>query len=157
MIKLVKKNTKHCRVHSIGIGNGASFNLIQGCADAGKGKYIMISDNENPTEKIIELLETTLTPLISKVKLDCNKKAVQSIVPNPESIPYILKDDVVNFFVTFAKPFDQPENFSFEYTDSVTGLPYKSEITVSPDEQNQPAVDRMGHLKVLRSLDSSAE
>jgi hypothetical protein len=29
----------------------------------------MISDNENPSAKIIELLETTLTPLISKIEL----------------------------------------------------------------------------------------
>ena len=41
-------NTKYCRVHSIGIGNGASFNLIKGSAEHGKGKYIMISDDENP-------------------------------------------------------------------------------------------------------------
>jgi len=45
---MVKKNTKYCRVHSVGIGNGASFDLIQGCADAGKGKFVMISDTENP-------------------------------------------------------------------------------------------------------------
>jgi hypothetical protein len=48
VIQMVKKNTKYCRVHSIGIGNGASFDLIQGCADAGKGKFVMISDTENP-------------------------------------------------------------------------------------------------------------
>ena len=157
VIKLVKKKTKHCRVHSIGIGNGASFNLIQGCADNGKGKYIMISDQENPNEKIIELLETTLTPIISKVKLSFNEKAVESIVPNPTSIPYILKDDVVNFFVTYKKPFDSTEKFTFEYVDSVTNLPYKSEISVEPESENHPFVDKMSHLKVLRSLESSAE
>lgn len=32
VIKMVKKNIKYSRVHSIGIGNGASYNLIQGCA-----------------------------------------------------------------------------------------------------------------------------
>ncbi len=53
---MVKKSTKYCRVHSIGIGNGASYDLIQGCAEGGKGRYIMIDDNENPAEKIIELL-----------------------------------------------------------------------------------------------------
>lgn len=106
VISLVRKNTKYCRVHSIGIGNGASLNLIEGSAAAGKGKSIIISDNENPAEKIIELLDATLTPIISKIKLKYNEKAVESIVPNPQSIPYILKDDVVNFFVTFKKPFD---------------------------------------------------
>lgn len=56
VIKMVEKSTKYCRVHCIGIGNGASLDLIEGCSKAGKGKYIMISDNENPSDKIIELL-----------------------------------------------------------------------------------------------------
>jgi hypothetical protein len=45
VIALVSKNTKYCRVHSIGIGNGASLALIEGCAKSGKGKHIIISDN----------------------------------------------------------------------------------------------------------------
>ena len=53
---MIKKSTKYSRIHSIGIGNGASFQLVQGCAINGKGKSVMISDNENPAEKIIELL-----------------------------------------------------------------------------------------------------
>ena len=50
---MVRKSTKYCRVHTIGIGNGASLDLIDGCAKAGKGKSTMISDNENPSSKII--------------------------------------------------------------------------------------------------------
>lgn len=65
----------------------------------------MISDQENPAEKIIELLESTLTPIISKVNLKCSSENnIESIVPNPKSIPYILKDDVVNFYITFKGP-----------------------------------------------------
>lgn len=69
VIQMVKKSTKYCRVHTIGIGNGASLDLIDGCAKNGKGKSIMISDNENPSAKIIELLSSTLTPLISNIDL----------------------------------------------------------------------------------------
>lgn len=155
---MVKKNTKYCRVHSIGIGNGASFDLIQGCANSGKGKYIMIDDHENPAEKIIELLETTLTPLISKVSLKCaNENELESIVPNPKSIPYILKDDVVNFYITFKGPMTEKKEFTFEYEDSITKMPYKATIDVLPSTLNQPFVDRMAHLKVLRSLENAAK
>lgn len=158
VIHMVKKSTKYCRVHSIGIGNGASYDLIQGCTEGGKGRFIMIADDENPAEKIIELLETTLTPLISKVELKCDQeKEIESIVPNPKSIPYILKDDVVNFFVTFPGPMAGKKQFTFEYEDSVTKLPYKASIDVNPDSPNQPFVDKMAHLKVLRSLENSAK
>jgi hypothetical protein len=71
VVMMVKRNTKYCRVHSIGIGNGASFDLIEGCAKSGKGKYVMISDSENSSQKIISLLESALTPLINKVNLKC--------------------------------------------------------------------------------------
>ena len=45
---MVKVKAKNSRVHTIGIGTGASINLIEGCAAAGRGKHIIISDDENP-------------------------------------------------------------------------------------------------------------
>lgn len=75
------------------------------------------------------MLESTLTPLISKVNLTTKDESqIESIVPNPKSIPYILKDDVINFYITFKGPLEHQTKFSFEYEDSVTKLPYKSEI-----------------------------
>ena len=47
VIELVRKSIKYSRVHTIGIGNGASESLIKGCAEKGKGYYIFIKDNEN--------------------------------------------------------------------------------------------------------------
>lgn len=91
VIDLVKKNIKYSRVHTIGIGDGASQALIKGCAEKGKGYHIFIKDSENPAEKIIQLLNDSLTPVISKVDLSYDKSIVKSIIPNPESMPYILK------------------------------------------------------------------
>ena len=156
VLRLIKQKTKYCRVHSIGIGNGASFNLIQGSAENGKGQYIMISDAENPADKIIQLLESTLTPLIHQVDLHFDKNLVESVVPNPQSLPYILKDDLVNFYVTFKAPLDKPTAFTFSYKDSVTNSPYKSQIDVAVDSHNEPFVDKMAHLKVIKSLETAA-
>jgi hypothetical protein len=53
IISLVRENNKYSRVHGIGIGEGASKDLIKGCAEKGKGRAIFLSDHENVAGKII--------------------------------------------------------------------------------------------------------
>lgn len=69
VIQLVGQHTKFCRVHTIGIGNGASPALIQGCAEKGKGRHIFIQDDANVSAKIIELLSAALSPVITDFKM----------------------------------------------------------------------------------------
>jgi hypothetical protein len=66
---MVGKNNKYSRVHTIGIGNAASEELIIGCAKMGKGHHVFIDDSEDPSEKIIQLLADSLSPVISKMRL----------------------------------------------------------------------------------------
>jgi len=123
VIELVRKNIKYSRVHTIGIGDGASKNLIKGCAEKGKGYHIFIKCNENPSEKILQLLTDSLTPVISKVLLKYNKELAESVVPNPESIPYILKGEAANFYATFKGHPNQKTVISLEYLDSLIIFP----------------------------------
>lgn len=73
VIRMAKKKSRNTRINSIGIGNGASLALIQGAAEAGKGRHVMITDVEDPSEKIISLLNSALTPLITKFTLKYDK------------------------------------------------------------------------------------
>lgn len=41
---MIKSETKYSRVHCIGIGNGVSLDLVQQGSKAGKGKFVLISD-----------------------------------------------------------------------------------------------------------------
>lgn len=76
--------------------------MIDGCAEMGKGYKTYISDEEDPTKKIIEMLELSLSPVITKIELEFEDKSqIDSIVPNPEKLPYILKNDLANFYITF--------------------------------------------------------
>lgn len=80
---MVRRNIKYSRVHCIGIGEGASRALIKGCAEKGKGYCVFIKDHEDPTEKIIQLLNDSLSPVLDKIDLKYDKNVVENIVPNP--------------------------------------------------------------------------
>ena len=101
VIRMVERNCKFSRVHTIGVGDGCSEELIKGCAKKGKGHYVFIKNDEDCSEKIVQLLTDSLSPVLSQIKLSFDKEVVESIIPNPESMPYILKDELVNFYVTF--------------------------------------------------------
>lgn len=42
VIELVRKHARQSRIHAIGIGEGVSRYLIEGCAEKGRGVSIMI-------------------------------------------------------------------------------------------------------------------
>ena len=91
---MISLNNKFSRVHTIGVGNGCSQQLIVGCAQKGKGGHVFIANNEDPSEKIIQLLNDSLSPVINKVNLKYDKNLVESVIPNPESMPFILKNEI---------------------------------------------------------------
>jgi hypothetical protein len=131
--------------------------LIKGCAEKGKGKFIFIDDSENPSEKIIGLLEETLTPVIDKVSLKYEKDLVESIVPNPDSLPYILKNEVVNFYLTFKGQLEKKTSVTFGYQDSMNKVPFETVIEVDPDSPSMPFVDKMAHSRIIRNLETAAK
>ena len=49
VLQMVASNCKYLRVHSIGIGDGCSEELVVGCARKGKGSHVFIKDTENPS------------------------------------------------------------------------------------------------------------
>ena len=92
VIQMVGRNCQYSRVHTIGIGSGSSAELIEGCAKKGKGSHVFIDDTEDASEKIIQLLTDSLSPVISKAVLQFDRELVESVIPNPEKMPYILKN-----------------------------------------------------------------
>jgi hypothetical protein len=87
------------------------------------------------------------------MKLSYDKNLVESVIPNPDSLPYILKNELVNFYVTFKGQLDSKAKIELTYEDSLNRMPYKSEIVVDPESQSESFVDRMGHFKKIRLLE----
>jgi hypothetical protein len=65
VIKLVCKY-RHgtLRVYTLGIGNGCSRYLVEKIAIYGNGKFEFVADSENLNEKVIYLLQDSITPFI---------------------------------------------------------------------------------------------
>ena len=57
IVSEIKKNVQSCRVHTFGIGEGASSELIKNCAFAGHGHYSFISDPEELVKKVMLALQ----------------------------------------------------------------------------------------------------
>lgn len=90
-------------MYSIGIGNGCSKELIIESAKAGKGKFEFIADNEDIADKIISLLNRSLTPCLSEFTLNYDKDVIEMIAPKPDDNLLIRKNEAINFFVFFNK------------------------------------------------------
>lgn len=157
VIELVKNNVRLSRVHTIGIGSAVSRELVVECAARGKGHAIFIGDGEEPAAKVIQLLNDSLTPVISGVTLDFDSAVVESIVPNPARLPYILKGEVASFFLTFRGQLAQPTSIALAYTDSRNRLPFKSAVTVLPDAPSQPFVDTLANFRRIRALEEAED
>lgn len=93
---------------------------------------MFIADDEDPTNKIIQLLTDSLSEVITNVSLTFDQELVKSIVPNPSSIPYILKGEVANFYVTFHGRLNKYTTIQFTYEDPISKLPSSSSVAIDP-------------------------
>ena len=73
-------------------------------------------------------------------------------------MPHILRDELVNFYITFKKPLEKKTLIIFQYEDSVTKIPYQCAICVEPNSStNMPLVDKMAHFKIVRALEEASK
>ena len=100
VINLVRSWRNRVRVFSIGIGYGASTQLIRGVAQAGGGRAVFVSENERMQTKIMSLLVDVMSPCCSDVKLS----EVEGVSFFPSSLPQLFNGDrlVVYGFETGA-------------------------------------------------------
>ncbi|CAK70304.1 unnamed protein product (macronuclear) [Paramecium tetraurelia] len=113
IIDLVQKNNRaQTRIYTLGIGEGCSQYLIRRVAEVGNGKHQIVSDKEDISEKIIDLLEDSLTPYLEAFTLESNITNIVSIIPNPDSIVSLKKNQELTIQVLFSKE-ETPEILEF--------------------------------------------
>ena len=115
VLRFIGSHTKTSRLHCIGIGSDCSSELITGAASKGKGYSCFITDDEEPEVKMIKLLEDSLTPVISEFKFKYDEDKIESVTPSPSSVPYLLKNDLAQFFFQFKGKLTAPFPIEFTY------------------------------------------
>ena len=103
ILSLINENNDLSRVYTIGVGNGCSREIIVEGAKLGKGKHEFIAENEDMNEKIIGLLEDSITPFLSDFKMTYDINLINIIAPLPESINFIRKNEEFKVFAFLNK------------------------------------------------------
>jgi len=101
VLELIKNNDEKARVFTIGIGNGCSPMLITTGALYGRGKHEFVTENKQIYEKVINLLNSSLSPCYSDFSLESNNfdAVVKSVSPNPATLPFLLNGQTATFFL----------------------------------------------------------
>ena len=109
VLKLIQANSHKTKVFTIGIGNGCSQELITQGAACGRGKHEFVANNSEIYEKVISLLNASLSPCYSEISLEGNNfdAVVKALTPNPSSIPLLIDGQTITFFLLL-----RPEAFA---------------------------------------------
>jgi len=120
VISLARKNNKNCRTFTIGVGSGASSYLVREIAKHGRGRHIMIKESSKIGEKVINLLQISLSPVLDEFSFEFDEKIVDYMTPGPNTPLNVLKNEPINLFVFLNEKFDSLENteITMSYFDS---------------------------------------
>ena len=137
ILSLISQYNESCRFYTIGIGNGCSREIITEGARIGKGKHEFIAENKEMREKIIGLLEDSITPFLSDFKMTYDEKIVKMVAPLPESINYIRKNEEFNCFLFLEKNFREEKvtTLKLEYYDTILKKNIEQNIKISLVDQ----------------------
>jgi len=105
IIGMARKNSKVCRTFTIGLGNGASPYLVREIALNGRGKHEIILDNNNLQEKMMYLLQSSLSPVLSDFTFKFDNSVVEYMTPGPNTEVHLLKNEPLNIFVVLNQKF----------------------------------------------------
>lgn len=93
------KNKHNIRTHTVGVGHGASHDLIKRGAQYGGGYHIFVMKEEELKQQIINLLSNIVIPSLENVELIYNKNIIKKI--NASFDKSITRGSISQMFIQF--------------------------------------------------------
>ena len=138
VISIVKKHNKTCRTFTIGVGNGASPYLVKQIAKAGRGKAEMIVESSKITEKVMFLLQSSISPVLDDFKFQLDEH-VEMMTPGPSSSLTVLKNEPIKMFLFMKPSFNQANSTKIKmtYFDSTKNATVSTELDIKKDDAHR--------------------
>ena len=105
VLDLVKENSNKAQVFTVGIGSGCSAELITKTAYYGRGKHEFVVDSQEISEKVVSLLDSSLSPCLSDFSFHADNfdAIVKNVSPNPATVPFLLNGQTATYFLFLRK------------------------------------------------------
>lgn len=97
VFRCVKKNRTKNRIFSIGIGNEADTSLVSGLSLLSYGQFDFVSESTQITEKVMRLLEMSLSPSLTNVSVHVEGIETLEFEPNP--VPSLYNNHFMTFYI----------------------------------------------------------
>ena len=81
--------------------------MVREIAKHGRGRHILIKETNKIAEKVIGLLQVSLSPVLDDFKFSFDKDVVDYMTPGPNTPLNVLKNEPINLFVFLNEKFDQ--------------------------------------------------
>lgn len=155
ILRRIHLGSKTCRFHMIGIGTGASSELIKEGAKVGRGKSLLLNDDDDISAKITDVFKKSLSPCIDNVEIEFDHELIDIVSPNPKNIGCILKNEPFILATIFKKEIQTPfkTTIKLKFFDSHANaiLEYSLQLDSNTTEQHQ-SVYKYACFKYLKDL-----
>ena len=136
VLSKIKEFNHHTRVHSFGIGSGASIYLVKEIAKEGKGSSTLIADNDPHLKaKVIKALKKASKPAFTNISVDWMKNKHNVIMYNPKApnVPYIYEEEPFHFYAILSESDLQDANMRLKFYNTHEGTKEKLVLKVDPN------------------------
>jgi predicted nucleic acid-binding Zn-ribbon protein len=106
VVKEIAKHSQFSRVHTFGIGSGASKYLVKECAKVGNGTYSFVEEGDTAlNSKVIKALKKAATPCYTNLQIDFgkNEQALKFYSPQNGEAPNLYEEEPVTILAVFDK------------------------------------------------------